>query len=55
MAKRFVRKLQRTSTHSYMLNIPKEIVDEFKWREKQKLEITFGGRKHDLLIKDWKK
>ncbi|MAG59931.1 hypothetical protein CMO96_04040 [Candidatus Woesebacteria bacterium] len=53
MAKRFTRKLQRTSTHSYILNIPKELVDQFGWRERQKIEIIFGGRKHDLLIRDW--
>lgn len=55
MAKKFVRKLQRSGTHSYMLNIPKELVSEFKWRDRQKLVIEFGGRKHDLVIKDWEK
>lgn len=51
--KKYIRKLQRDSSHSYSLNIPKELVKDFKWKEKQKLEIIFGGRKHDLLIRDW--
>jgi len=51
---KFTRKLQRTSTHSYSINIPKEMIEEFGWREKQKLEIVFGGRKHELIIRDWK-
>lgn len=53
--KKFTRKLQKVSSHSYSINIPKELVDEFGWRERQKLEICFGGRKHDLTIKDWQK
>ena len=53
MAKKFIRKLQRSGTHSYILNIPKEMVDKFKWRERQKLEISFGGKKPELKIKDW--
>ncbi len=37
--KKFVRKLQKDGTHSYTINIPKELVEEFKWKEWQKLEI----------------
>lgn len=53
--KKFTRKLQKMGTHSYSITIPKELVKEFKWRERQKLEITYGGRNHELKIKDWKK
>lgn len=53
--KKFIMKLRKVSTHSYAVTLPKEIVKAFKWKERQKLEISFGGRKHDLLIKDWKK
>ena len=55
MAQKFVRKLQRMSNYSYSINLPKRLIDKFGWRERQKLEITFGGRKHDIVIKDWKK
>jgi len=53
--KKFVRKIQKLSSHSYCIVIPKELMRKFKWKERQKLEIIFGGRKHDLLIRDWKK
>jgi bifunctional DNA-binding transcriptional regulator/antitoxin component of YhaV-PrlF toxin-antitoxin module len=53
MAKKFIMKLRRVSTHSYGVTIPKELVREFGWRERQKLELEFGGRKHDILIRDW--
>jgi len=52
--KKFVRKLQKMGTHSYSLIIPKELVKKFGWRERQKLEISFGGRKHTFEVKDWK-
>jgi len=53
MVKKFVRKLQRTSSHSYVLNIPKELIDQLNWKEKQKLEIIFGDRQRNILIRDW--
>ncbi len=52
--KKFVRKLQRMGTHSYSITIPKDLVKKFGWRERQKLEIIFGGRKHTFTVKDWK-
>ncbi len=55
MSKKFVRKLQKASSHSYVITIPKELVKKFGWRERQKLEISFGGKKPELKIKDWKK
>jgi len=55
MAQKFVRKLQKVSSHSYSINLPKRLIEKFGWRERQKLEIIFGGRKHDILIRDWKK
>ncbi len=55
MRETFIRKVQKTSTHSYVINIPKELINQFKWREKQKLEVIFQGKKNELLIKDYKK
>ena len=52
---KFVRKLQRTSTHSYNLNIPKEVIEQFGWREKQKIEISVEDDKAQLKVKDWEK
>ncbi|OGY51159.1 MAG: hypothetical protein A3B89_00005 [Candidatus Buchananbacteria bacterium RIFCSPHIGHO2_02_FULL_40_13] len=55
---KFVRKLQKMGSHSYVINIPKEVIQKFGWQERQKLEIILGGQKvkgRELLIKDWKK
>lgn len=54
MKKTYTRKLRRVSTHSYAITIPKELIEEFGWRERQKLKIEFGGRKHDFTVRDWK-
>lgn len=50
----FIRKIRKVSTHSYALTLPKELVKKFNWRERQKLEILFGGKKHELKVRDWK-
>jgi len=53
--KKFVMKLRKVSTHSYAITLPKEIIKQFKWKERQKLDVIFGGRKKELTIRDWKK
>lgn len=55
MKEKFIRKIQKTSTHSYVINIPKDLVSRFSWREKQKLEIVFSGRRGQILVRNWKK
>ena len=55
MVQKFIRKLQRASKYSYSINLPKSLVDKFSWKERQKLEIIFDSRKHDIVIRDWKK
>jgi hypothetical protein len=51
--KKSVRKLTKASTHSYMLNIPKEIIDKYDWREHQRLTVEDKGR-GVLEIKDYR-
>ncbi len=53
MIKKFVRKLTKAGSHSYVINVPKELVTEFKWREHQKLTLERKG--DSVVIKDWKK
>lgn len=50
-----IRKLQRTGQDgaSYSLTIPKHLIDELGWRERQKLVVERKGI--TLVIKDWKK
>ncbi|MEA2088478.1 MAG: hypothetical protein U9O55_01385 [Patescibacteria group bacterium] len=52
--KNIIRKLVRNSSYSYSLNIPKEIVDKYGWRAKQKLVIKDKGRGL-LEVRDWKR
>ncbi|MEA2088262.1 MAG: hypothetical protein U9O55_00240 [Patescibacteria group bacterium] len=51
---RSIRKLAKNSSYSYSLNIPKEIIDKYGWRSKQKLVIKDKGRGL-LEVRDWKR
>ncbi|HPN81551.1 MAG TPA: AbrB/MazE/SpoVT family DNA-binding domain-containing protein [bacterium] len=52
---KYLRKLQKASTHSYVITIPKELIKKFHWQERQKLEIIYDGKSAKLTIKDWDK
>ena len=49
-----VRKLTRVGKYSYTISVPKEFVDKYGWREKQKLVIEDKGNGR-LQIRDWRK
>ncbi len=51
---KFERKLGKTSSHSYNIVIPKEIVEKYGWKEKQKISIVDKGH-GKIEIRDWKK
>lgn len=51
---KIVRKLNKNSTYSYSLNIPKEIVERYGWKGKQKLTLEDKGN-GTLIVKDWRK
>ncbi|MCK5061837.1 hypothetical protein KAR28_04770 [Candidatus Parcubacteria bacterium] len=53
MAKHII-KLTKSSRYSYSIVIPKEIIDKYGWRSKQKLTVEDKGR-GKLEIKDWRK
>jgi len=48
-----VHKLKKSSAYSYSVTIPKEIVEKYKWREKQKLSIKDKGH-GKIEISNWK-
>ncbi len=57
--KKFMRKLKnknirKISKHagSYSLTLPIEIMNELKWKEKQKVVVVRNGK--GIRIKDWK-
>jgi len=47
-------KLNKKSEYSYTVTIPKEIIDKYGWKAKQKLTIEDKGR-GSLEIKDWRR
>jgi bifunctional DNA-binding transcriptional regulator/antitoxin component of YhaV-PrlF toxin-antitoxin module len=49
-----VYKLKKNSTYSYSVTIPKEVVDKYGWREKQKLSVVDKGH-GKIEISDWRK
>ncbi len=51
---KIIRKLNKNSQYSYSINIPKELVEKYSWKAKQKLTIEDKGR-GVLEIKDWRK
>jgi len=51
-----VRSLTKTSNGtSYAITLPKAVVKEFKWKERQKLQLTINRRSKSITIKDWEK
>lgn len=50
---KFIRKITRVGKNSLSIVIPKEIVDELKIRERQKMKVWKYGKR--IIIEDWKK
>lgn len=48
-----VHKLRKNNKYSYSLTIPKEFIEKYGWKVKQKLTIEDKGR-GVLVIKDWR-
>jgi len=49
-----IHKLKKANKYSYSVTIPKEIIEKYGWKEKQKLTIKDKGR-GKIEISDWKK
>lgn len=54
LGQRNIRKLTRIGNKSYGITLPIEVIREFKWKERQKLELVISKRKKEIKIKDWK-
>lgn len=48
-----IRKITKTGGGSYYVVIPKELMRELKWKERQKVVVSKTAK--GLVIKDWKK
>jgi bifunctional DNA-binding transcriptional regulator/antitoxin component of YhaV-PrlF toxin-antitoxin module len=51
---KFVRKIGKASKHSYSVVIPKEIIEKYGWREKQKIVLEDKGR-GKIEVRDWRR
>jgi len=49
---KYIRKIQKVR-YSYYLTLPKEIIRNLDWKEKQKVIIKKSGKR--IIIQDWKK
>lgn len=50
---RNIRKLTKVGGKSLAVTLPKEVVGQLGWKEKQKVTVAKKGKK--LVVKDWKK
>ncbi|MEA3272594.1 MAG: AbrB/MazE/SpoVT family DNA-binding domain-containing protein [Patescibacteria group bacterium] len=48
-----IRKIVKNGRNSYYINIPKELMKELRWKEKQKLVVKKHGK--GVLVVDWEK
>jgi len=47
-----VRKIIKNGRESYYVNIPKDMMPELGWKERQKVVVRKYGKK--IIIEDWK-
>lgn len=48
---RNIRKLTKTGSGSYYCIIPKDMIRDLSWKERQKLQVKRSGKR--LIIEDW--
>ena len=55
LGENLVRKLTKMgSGASYGITLPIDVVRKFKWRERQKLQLTVDEKRQRIIIEDWK-
>lgn len=50
--KTYIRKITKKGKYSYFVILPKELIDNFRWKNRQKLTLKSFG-KNKILIADW--
>lgn len=51
-----IRSLSKLSGgRSYGISLPKAVIREFGWKERQKLQLSINKRSKSITIKDWEK
>jgi len=54
MQHKFIHKVRKVARYSYSITIPKQVIKKTRWKERQKLVLTFDDKKKTIIIKDWK-
>lgn len=53
---RNIRKLTKLAGGtSYGITLPIDVIREFRWKERQKLQLRIDRKKKRIVIEDWKK
>lgn len=51
-----VRSLSKTSKgRSYAITLPVDVVRRWRWKNRQKLQLTIDEKKKRIVVEDWKK
>lgn len=53
LGENLVRKLSKVGIFSYGITLPIDIIRKFKWKERQKLQLTVDEKKNRIIIEDW--
>ncbi len=48
-----IRKITKTGNYTYYVTIPKSLINELGWQERQKVVVERKGA--TLVVRDWKK
>lgn len=51
-----IRSLSKTSQgRSYSITLPIDVIRRWRWKNRQKLQLTIDERKKRIIIEDWDK
>jgi bifunctional DNA-binding transcriptional regulator/antitoxin component of YhaV-PrlF toxin-antitoxin module len=49
-----IRRLTKIGGASYGVTLPIEVVRQFRWQKRQKLQLTIDEENKRIIIEDWK-
>ncbi|MFH1661569.1 MAG: hypothetical protein ABIA02_00510 [Candidatus Falkowbacteria bacterium] len=53
---RNIRSLSKTSSgKSYSVTLPVEVIRRWRWKTRQKVQLTIDEKKKKITIEDWKR
>ncbi|MFH1956122.1 MAG: hypothetical protein ABIJ28_00520 [Patescibacteria group bacterium] len=53
---RNIRSISKTSGgKSYSITLPVEVIRRWRWKNRQKVQLTIDDKKKRIIIEDWKR